>query len=206
MNFLPHKKVICSFILLLSALFFANAQDQNNKWIIGIGVNAVDFYPTGEPSEYTGNESGFFSQIVNAKDHWNVFLPSVHVTRHLKNRFSIDASITINSIKKIGNIEVDKLSYVAFDGNLQYNFLDSSHKISPYVAVGGGYTWIDSKGWGTVNAGIGSNVWFSDIFGAKVQALYKHSGDKNYDVLSHFQYSLSAIIKLNTGNGKFKCQ
>ena len=41
-------------IALLALLFVAgfsnvNAQDEDNPWTIGIGVNAVDFFPTNQP-------------------------------------------------------------------------------------------------------------------------------------------------------------
>ena len=205
MNFLPHKKAV---ILAFFILFFFQtsfSQNQQNKWIVGIGVNAVDFFPTGEPSELTGNNGGFFSGITNAKEHWNVSAPTINVSRHIKNSFSVDASISINNITKIGVFDTKRLSYFGVDTSIQYSILDNSSKFTPYVFVGGGYTWINSKGWGTFNAGLGTNYWFSDKFGAKIQGAYKHSGDKDFDVLSHFQYSLSAILKLNSKRGKFLC-
>ena len=34
--------------VLLMSFSTSNAQDKNNPWAIGIGANAVDFYPVGE--------------------------------------------------------------------------------------------------------------------------------------------------------------
>lgn len=203
MNFLPHKKVTALSILLF---FFITvfSQDSKNKWIIGIGINAVDFYPTGEPSELTGNNSGFFSGITNAKDHWNVSAPTIYVSRHLKNQFSIGTSISMNNITKIGDIDTQRLSYFGLDATLQYNILEKSQKFKPYVFVGGGYTWVDSKGWGLLDVGLGTNYWFSNKFGLKIDGMYKHSGDNKHKVLSHFLYSFSIVYRLNT-NSKFIC-
>ncbi len=203
MNFLPHKKVVIS----ISLFFVFNttfSQDSQNKWIVGIGINAVDFFPTGEPSEFTGNNGGFFSGITNAKDHWNVSAPTVSITRHLKNRFSVDASISMNNITKIGVFETQNTSYFAIDATAQYNILQNSEKFKPYAFVGGGYTWIDSKGWGLVDVGLGTNYWFGKKFGVRLQGTYKHSGDKEHKVLSHFQYTFGLVMKLNT-NSKFIC-
>jgi len=201
MKFHPHKTAITIVIVLFAAMQHSYSQDQDNKWVIGIGVNVVDFYPTNESSAATGNNGGFFSGITNAKDHWNVFLPTINVSRHIKNRFSADASLSINKISKIGDFEVDNLSYFAVDIAAQYDILDSSKKLRPYVYAGTGYTWVDSKGWGTINLGLGTNYWFNDKLGAKINAMYKHSGeDKTIKLLSHFQYSLGVVFKLN-GSG-----
>jgi outer membrane protein W len=204
MNFSPHKKVVILTFLITCFFQVSFSQDEQNKWVLGAGFNAVDFFPTGEPSEFTGNNGGFFSGISNAKDHWNVSAPSINITRHLKNRFSADVSISINNITKVGAFETKSLSYFSVDTSLQYSILDNSSKFSPYAFVGGGYTWINSKGWGTFNAGLGTNYWFSNKFGAKLNMAYKHSGDKKHRVLSHFQYSFGLIVKLNT-NSKFVC-
>lgn len=198
MKFYPHKIVIIIVALFFLAIQHSYSQDQDNKWVIGVGVNVVDFYPTNESSSATGNNGGFFSGITNAKDHWNVSAPSINVSRHIKNRFSADASLSMNKISKVGDFEVDNLSYFAVDIAAQYDILDSSKKLRPYVYAGTGYTWVDSKGWGTINIGLGSNYWFNDKFGVKINAIYKHSGEDKVDkLLSHFQYSLSVVLKLN---------
>ena len=41
--------------LLVLAFNNIQAQDEDNPWQIGFGVNAVDFYPTGDVSSF-GNE------------------------------------------------------------------------------------------------------------------------------------------------------
>lgn len=202
MKFYPHKTAISIVILLLLTIQHSYSQDQDNKWVVGIGMNAIDFYPTNESSSATGNNGGFFSGITNAKDHWNVFLPTINISRHIKNKFSADASLSINKISKVGDFAVDNLSYLAVDIAAQYDILDSSKKLRPYVSAGTGYTWVDSKGWGTINVGLGSNYWFNDRLGAKINAMYKHSGeDKVNKLLSHFQYSLSVILKLDGRKG-----
>ena len=56
------------FAMLLLLSFNAKAQDSNNPWAIGIGVNAVDFYPTGEDAPL----GDYFDKFFNFGDHYNV--------------------------------------------------------------------------------------------------------------------------------------
>ena len=45
MKILSKLMLILVFVLGYST---TNAQDENNPWQIDLGINAVDFYPTGE--------------------------------------------------------------------------------------------------------------------------------------------------------------
>lgn len=199
-NFLAIRTFLfTAFIFLISIKSFS--QDEHDKWVIGIGLNAVDFFPTNEPN--TGNDVGLFNEFANAKDHWNIFAPKVNVTRHLKNKFSIDGSLSVNNLTKIGDVEVDNLVYFAIDGALQYRFLENYKNFTPFVFAGGGYTWIDWYGAGTINAGLGTDYWINDKFGVNVQANYKYSDPKYEQLLSHFYYSFSLVLKLS-GRGKSK--
>ncbi|MDP2069974.1 MAG: OmpA family protein, partial [Lutibacter sp.] len=67
------KKIIFSLLLLVAIT--ANAQDKNNPWAIGIGVNAVDFYPTNVNIP-NGGYGGWGDEFFNAGDHYNI-LPAV---------------------------------------------------------------------------------------------------------------------------------
>ena len=58
MKFLHSRKVII-ILLLTSVIQYSYSQSEENKWIIGIGMNATDFYPTNEPTELTGNTKVF---------------------------------------------------------------------------------------------------------------------------------------------------
>ena len=43
---MKHLKVALLALLLVTSFSNVNAQDENNPWAVGFGVNAVDFYPT----------------------------------------------------------------------------------------------------------------------------------------------------------------
>ncbi|WP_240927974.1 OmpA family protein, partial [Cellulophaga sp. Z1A5H] len=178
--------------LLVVALLFVGfnsiqAQDENNPWQVGFGVNAIDVYPTSDVSSF-GNE------YFNATDHWNI-LPSisyVSVSRFVGDGFSVGARGSLNRIDKLGDVSVDDLSHYAIDGTIKYNILKNT-VVDPFVEIGGGYTWIDEIGAGTANGGIGVNIWFTENIGLTLQTQYKHSFE---DYLApHMQHLAGLSIK-----------
>ncbi len=193
-----------TFLLLFISTLFLNkihAQDEFNKWVVGIGINAVDYFPTLNPTHFpgldpsTGNQDGFFNEITNAQDHWNVYAPRVNVTRYWKNRISLDVSLSVNKITKYGDIEIDPISYFALDGNIQYCLVKPENYFAPFIYAGGGYTFAERSG-GTVNAGIGVNFWFNESLGISGQGGYKYNSP-DFQLYPHMFYSFSVIMKLN---------
>ncbi len=184
--------------LLVVALVFVGinsiqAQDENNPWQVSIGVNAIDAYPTND-SDNPFSSTTLFDEYFNASDHWNI-LPSVSyvsVSKYVGDGFSVGARGSLNRIEKIGDFEVDDLSHYAIDGTIKYNFLKNT-TIDPFVEVGGGYTWIDEIGAGTVNGGVGVNLWFSDNLGFTLQTQYKHAFE-DY-LVKHFQHMAGISIR-----------
>ncbi len=186
------KKVL--FVLVLFAGFSMSAQDENNPWKIDVGINAVDLYPTNQPG--LGN---WFDEYFNVGDHYNL-VPSIsriHVGRYLGDGFSLGIAGSINRIDKVGDSSVENLSYVGADLDIRYdlnNVFGQSKWLDPYVAVGGGYTFLDDIGAGTFNGGLGINFMFSDFVGLNVQSTYKHSFDEARQ-LPHFQHALGVVVK-----------
>jgi len=180
-------------MLLVLGYSNANAQDENNPWQITIGVNAVDFFPTGEDAPLGDTFSEFFS----IKDHWNI-LPSIStisVSKYLGDNFSFGVAGSLNKIDKWGDASVDDLSYYGLDGTIKYSLdeLLNSKTVEPYLGVGGGYTWVDEVGAGTVNGTLGFNFWFNENVGLTLQTSYKHAFE---DYLStHFQHTAGLSIK-----------
>ncbi|GLB53107.1 cell envelope biogenesis protein OmpA [Neptunitalea chrysea] len=198
------NRLVLVFIL---GLVFTNAQaqDENNPWAVGLGANAVDFYPTNANSQM----GSWFSQYFNAKEHWNV-LPAVstfQVSRYVGSNFSVGIRGSINNIKKYGESSVNELKYYGLDAALKYSFQKSLNSgfFDPYLEVGGGYTWMGSdeglpnyEDGGTVsnptvNSAVGINFWLSDNFGINVQTGYKHQfGDQ---AMPHFQHIAGIVFK-----------
>jgi OOP family OmpA-OmpF porin len=199
----------------LSRLFFvaalimsfstSNAQDKNNPWAVSFGINAVDTYPVGEDAP----RGDYFDEYFNVEDHWNI-LPSistVSVSRYLSDGFTFTATGSINRLDKFGtNVDpvtgveletapLDDLTYYGLDGRVSYSFMDiiKSETIDPYLGVGGGYTWVDAIGAGTLNGTLGVNFWVSEQVGINLNSTYKHSFE---DYLpKHFQHSVGVTFK-----------
>jgi len=167
---------------LLASLFVlgftaVQAQDENNPWAIEVGVNAVDLYPTGEDAP----AGGWFDEYFNVDEHWNILpaMSRIAVARYIGGGFVFEGAGSVNQIDKFGDERVDDFSYYAVDGTLKYSLraLLNDGWIDPHVGVGGGYTWVDSNGGGTLNGQAGVSFWFSDNVALNIQSAYKHSFD-----------------------------
>ncbi|SHG85567.1 OmpA family protein [Winogradskyella jejuensis] len=189
--------------VLLASLSTANAQDKNNPWAFELGINAVDPYPVGEPLP----QGEFFDEFLNANDHWNVlpFLSRIAVSRYLDDGFTFTAAGSLNIINKFGDVKdalgnestntVDNLTYFAIDGTVSYSFMDliKSNSLDPYLGVGGGYTWLDEVGAGTLNGNLGLKYWISEKVALNLQTAYKHSFEDRLP--KHFQHSFGVAFK-----------
>jgi len=181
----------------------AHAQDEDNPWAISFGVNAVDTR-FGAASKFENQFGNFF----NAKDNWNI-LPSVsylNVSRAIGNNLSVGITGSVNKIDKLvsrapGTNEYvvtnpGDLTYYSADAIVKYGFLTKSW-FNPYVHVGGGYTWLDEQGNGTLNGGIGINFWFTENVGLTVQTTYKHTFEDQAEanVPRHMQHFAGLTFK-----------
>ncbi len=194
-------KHLSKFLVVALLFIGANnlqAQDENNPWQVGIGINAIDVFPTSD-NETSPNLPAFetgsvFSEYFNVNDHWNI-LPSlsyISVSRYISDGFSVGARGSLNRIDQLGDTPVDDLSQYTIDGTIKYNILRNT-KIDPFVEVGGGYSWFDEIGAGTVNGGVGANLWFNDNIGLTVQTQYKLAFE-DFGV-THFQHLAGINIR-----------
>ena len=107
------------------------------------------------------------------------------------------ASGSVNRINKIGDLRVENISYYAADGRISYSFKDviggPGGWLDPVIGVGGGYTWVDDIGFGTMNFGAGFRFWLSEQFGINVESTYKHAFEDVYGI-RHFQHSAGVIF------------
>ncbi|MFV0539776.1 MAG: OmpA family protein, partial [Aestuariibaculum sp.] len=185
------------------------AQEKSNPWSFEFGVNAVDVYPIGENAPY----GDYMDEFFNLNDHWNMGGFFVGVTRDLTKHLSISARGTSNELSKWGDVYgdesvlVDNLKYYSLDGMVNINF--TTTRLQPYIAVGGGYTWIEEGlyntfsladgddnlvGAGTLNGALGAKYQLSDHFALNLQFMYKHTFE---DYLTkHWQHSLGVVYSL----------
>lgn len=190
--------------VLVLGISTTNAQDKNNPWAFSLGVNAIDLYSVGESSP----SGPLFDEYFNATDHWNMIpiLNTVTLTRYLDSGFTFGVVGSFNRINKVGSIydpvageevtvRVDDLSYYSIDGLVSYSFQDliRANWIEPNLHVGGGYSWVDGIGAGTLNGGASVRFWFSEFVGLDFRSVYKHSFE---DYLpKHWMHSVGVIFK-----------
>lgn len=206
MNTLSRKIIIFGLL----SIFFTNlnAQDQDNPWVIGFGINAVDFYPTninGMVSE-TGVPTQWFDQFFNLKDNYNyIVAPSkLSIGRYINKHINLELALSINKLTKLGAIikENESWSYFAADVNVNYdinNIVGQTGSFDPYAIVGGGLNIKESDAAPSLNSGLGTKFWFSEKFGVKMQSVYKHFF--NDGSFPHFQHSASLIYKFGGFDG-----
>jgi outer membrane protein OmpA-like peptidoglycan-associated protein len=179
-------------LLLVIGFSNANAQDNNNPWQFSFGVNAVDLYPVGENAPL----GDYFDEYFNAKDHWNVVpsLSTFTVSKYMGENFSFGVGGSLNKIDKFGDARVDDLTYFALNGIVKYNLgpVLNWSKLQPHLGVGGGYTWVNKIGAGTLNGSFGLSYWITEHWGLVAQSTYKHSFE---DYLpKHFEHSISVAF------------
>ncbi|WP_299525901.1 OmpA family protein [uncultured Lutibacter sp.] len=192
---MKHLKVALLALLLITGFNNVNAQDENNPWEIGLGVNAVDFYPTNPG---LAGHGAWFDEFVNTSDHYNIIpsLSKLTVSKYLADGFSFEAAGTLNKITKVGDNTILEDTYYGLDGALKYDLnkvIGNTSWFNPYASVGGGYTWLGDLGTATFNGGLGINFWFSDNLGFNLESKYKHSFESS--IVQHFQHSLGFVIK-----------
>ena len=143
-----------------------------------------------------------FDEHFNANDHWNI-IPSISylgVSRYVGDGFSLGVRGSLNRIEKLGDLQIASVSHYAVDGTIKYAFRDTK-RFDPFLEFGGGYTWVDGIGAGTVNGGLGFNYWFNDFIGLTFQSMYKHTFE-DYGV-THFQHmaGVSSVPKQRDPRG-----
>lgn len=184
---------------LLMASLTSTAQDSTNPWAVSFGVNAVDtrFSATSPVKDQ-------FSQFYFAERNWNI-VPSVsyvNVARNVGSGFSFGLTGSFNKITRWVNkvpgtlntyetTNPGDLSYYGADATISYSIgqLIKSKWFDPNVNLGGGYTFFGDASAGTVNGGLGLNLWFAKNVALTYAATYKHSFDDtrvpNVDVPTH---------------------
>ena len=191
------KKIKVTLFALAAAFSVgAQAQDENNPWQIGFGVNSVDIRTPKDFGEVLKDWAG--------PSDLNI-LPAVSrlsVGRYIGKGFSAELSGSLNKIEKgygynkdLDN-KVDQ-SFWAVNLAAQYhlNTLWSGARwFDPYAQVGGGYAAIDNEGKFPTLVGAGANFWFTDNIGLNLQTAY-HPTMKSESTENYFQHALGITIK-----------
>ena len=187
------KQLKLAVIALFAVFSFTavNAQDENNPWAVGVGVNIVDFYLPGAD----------FGD--NVKDHlgsndWN-FLPSLsRITgeKYLDKGFSLQFAGSLNRIDiREKENDVDFL-YWSLGLNVKYDMnriFGDTGWWDPFIGVGGNYVSTDGSGEGMISPQMGFNVWFNDNLGINFTTAANFAFAN--EVRDHIQSSLGLVVK-----------
>ncbi|WP_370228114.1 OmpA family protein [Mesoflavibacter sp.] len=179
---MKHLVLLLTVILSLSFTLTTFAQDNYSPWTASLSTNAVN-----NPVRKLPGEEGKFQT-------WNMDPAGfkLALARHLKNKISFEALVSLNSIKQEHTNRDEKFPYISIDGMFKYKLINNI-TFNPYVSLGGGYTWLDEIGAGTVNGAVGIDFWLTYNFGFTAQSAYKHAFE-DYG-LSHYQHSAGIIFK-----------
>ena len=202
---MKHLKI--AFLGLLMVCFTnTNAQDKNNLWAVGLGINAVDFYPANAGGMLTpqGNSTVWYDEFFNANDHYNItpIFSRLTVSRYINKGFSAEFSGSFNKIEKIGDTKVNDLSYLSLSLAAKYdlnNIIGETSWFDPYAVLGGSYNWIDSDGNPSADGGLGANVWLSKKVALNIESRYKHVF-AGFPQTQHFQHSLGVVFKFGSAD------
>ena len=189
--------------LMFAGVTSVQAQDEDNKWALSFGINAVDFNKGGL------NDIGRMIEDYISTSDWNVLpaISTVSVSRYMNYGLSVRVSGSLNKIDKgAGSLaDVDGLSFFSLEAAALYDLnklFGQTGWWDPYVSFGVGGTWVDDASGFQVAPGAGFNTWFNDNVGLSFTSIYSVgvAGDgfvNQVDASSYFQHSLGLIIKFN---------
>ncbi len=178
--------------LALVAVFSANAQDKNNPWSIGLGVNVVDV------RHYTTDMGVNFKDYIGPHD-WNILpaLSRITVGRYLDSGLSLQLAGSLNKITSLIDKDDSDRTYYSIDAMLNYdlnNLFGETGWFDPYIGLGADFHSLadidNSAGTGTglgVGGEWGFNVWFNENIGLNFNSAYKHQfKPQGADVFQHY--------------------
>lgn len=177
-------------VFALATVSSANAQDDNHPWIVGLGVNIVDF-----------NNGDDLVKDYFGRDDWDVskFFSRISAGKYIGDGFTIDAAFSMSEITDFGDGAPVEYNYFSLDVNARYDLNEAFGDTSwfdPYVYAGLGYSYLDGdeklRGM-TLNFGFGMNFWTGENFGINYQSGMKTGLGDNIE--NHFQHSIGVVFR-----------
>ena len=172
-----------------------NAQSDKRPWMVGAGVNVIDF----NAPYYTGD--------ITKTENWNTVaaISKLTIAHKLGSSFALDLQLggsritTVNEGKEIG-------ARGFFDGDvdLRYKFdngyiIHENAVFAPYLFIGAGLSYLaKSEVHPNVGGGLGINFWFWKDFGVFVQSCYRYvPGNDEEEVgnQNYFNHSGGIIVR-----------
>ncbi|MBT5493169.1 MAG: OmpA family protein, partial [Flavobacteriaceae bacterium] len=194
-------KVLSVFVMVFSVSTML-AQDKNNKWQFGIGVNAIDFHPVGTDSS-DNPTGGLFSEYFNFDENWNnpsTPVNTVSLMRYGTENVSYGFRASLNSITRLGDqrARISPTFLGSLDAVVNYNLpltlKVGSVKMNTFIEGGTGYTWFGKERSHTLNGGYGVNIPVSEKMSIKINTTYKHAFNDMQALKAHFQHNVGVAI------------
>jgi len=193
------KKALIIILLFFSTMISAQSERsiEEDEWIVGIGVNAINSLGSKNPLESPGD--------------WAFRIPlSASVETKWAKLFSIELALNINQFKANAPLDAagppdEDLTYFAIDTSFKYYFgeyiFPETEWLDFYGSAGLGLFNIEDV---NISANFGGGVMFwldyRKSFGIKLQGLGKfafdHSNNGGIYPNNHFQYSTQFLIRL----------
>jgi len=161
--------------LLVSFTFQVRAQNEKQKWTVGISLASAHYM-----TEFQGNTLG---------GKYIYQTPRFNISKYMFSNITFDAAIS--------SAIIDSQTYTTFDGIARYDFGTSKNNVVPYILLGGSF--IKAKVLTpTVNFGAGNTFWFSQNYGFNLQVMYKYSEVKFESQFSHFYTSVGLVYSFSS--------
>lgn len=186
------KQLVFILTVVICCLFIQriNAQDALNKWEVGLGLNTVanpirigSLLDNVADSDFTED---FTTSNFDAASY------KLDISRYIGSKFSFGTSTSLNNITLNNDPSNEDLPFISINGRFKYG-IGNGLAFKPYALLGGGYTWVDDIGAGTVSGGVGFSLFLSNNFGINIEGLYRQSFlDRG---THHSQYSAGLVFK-----------
>ncbi|MCG1035372.1 OmpA family protein [Polaribacter sargassicola] len=191
-------------LFMLVTVSNVSAQDKNNPWVVGFGINTVDV------RVYDKGFGDIMDDYFNTSEWGGNTLPSISritVDRYLSNGFGVQLAGAVNKLSTVEVKDDADALFIAIDALAKYdlNYLfGETGWFDPYVSVGLGYQDLDHEQPAFRNSlsgksdfmymgNLGFNTWFNDNLGLNFQTGYSHNfKNSGFDV---FKHSVSLVVK-----------
>ncbi len=190
---MKHLKLAVIALFAFAITNSVNAQDENNPWAVGFGVNTVDV------RAYTDDFGTIFKDYIGTSEWADNTIPSISrvtVGKYLDKGFTLQLAGSLNKIKTILKKDDSDLLYWSVDAMVNYdlnNLIGDTSWFDPYIGLGGAYQSVDSNGDGVIAGHWGFNTWFNDNLGLNFNSAYKHGfNSEGHDV---FQHALGLVFR-----------
>ena len=188
---MKHLKLAIIALFTLAIVGSANAQDANNPWVVGFGINSVDI----QNGKFGSEE--FFKDAFDTSD-LNI-LPSISrisAEKYLEKGFTLQLAGTLNKVTYVNMTDDSDYIYFSVGALVKYDLnhlFGETGWFDPYVGIGGDFVDADDKSELMATGAVGFNVWFNENLGLNFQHGWKKGFNNN--IANHFQSTAGLVIK-----------